>query len=262
MREKTKKRTKTTVRVIVILSAAVGLIWTNLSAYITDGSVIGSVVFGAIIAAALFSGQIKRLLERLWAREIGKALILAGGAVILAAAGLCAYFSANIIAFTEKPSDNIKCVLVLGCQVKGETPSSMLRARLDAAIELLNENPQAVCVASGGQGRGESITEAEAMRRYLTENGVDESRIICEDKSTSTDENIAFSAELIKPMDISGGELAIVTSDFHQFRADITAKRHGFEGAAHHSARTPAKLLLNNLFREWAALLAIHLGLY
>lgn len=259
MREKTKRRSAV-IRAAIILLAAVGLIWTNLSVYITAGSVIGSVFFGVIIAAAVFSGQIYRLIKRLWARKIGKVIISAVGAVIIVAVGLCAYFSANMISFAEKPSDNVKSVLVLGCQVKGEAPSSMLQARLNAALELLSENPQAIAVVSGGQGGGESISEAEAMRRYLTANGIDESRILCEDKSTSTDENFTFSAELIKPLNISGSELAIVTSDFHQFRADILAKKYGFAVAAHHSAQTPLLFLPNNLFREWAALLAVHLG--
>ena len=255
-----KSKWAAVLRVVVILLAAVGLVWTNLSIYITTGSVIGSAVFVVIIAAAVFSRQIKKLIKRLWARKLGKVILSALSAVILAAVGFVAYLSANMIAYAEKPSDNIKCVLVLGCQVMGETPSSMLRTRLDAALELLNENPQAVCVVSGGQGRGESISEAEAMRRYLAANGIAESRILCEDKSTSTDENFAFSAELISPLNVSGSELAIVTSDFHQFRADIIAARHGFAGAAHHSARTPTPFMLNNLFREWAALLAVHLG--
>ncbi|MGN0651028.1 MAG: YdcF family protein [Oscillospiraceae bacterium] len=258
MREKSKL--SAAVRVLVILLAAGGLIWTNLSVYVTAGSVIGSVVFGVIIAAAVFANPLKRLIIRLWKLKPGKAAISVIGAVIIAAVGFLAYFSVNMICFTEKPSDNVKCVLVLGCQVRGETPSSMLRTRLDAAIELLEEYPQAVCVVSGGQGKGESISEAEAMQRYLTANGIEQSRILCEDKSASTNENMAFSAELIRPLNVSGGELSIVTSDFHQFRADILAARYGFENAAHHSARTPMVFLLNNLFREWAALFAVHFG--
>lgn len=249
------------VKLTAILLASAGLIWTNLSINITTGSIIGSVVFGVIILAVIFSKKIKQFVLWLWKSAAGKFAVMTVAAAVTAFVGFFLFLCVNMAAYTEKPSDNVKCVLVLGCRVMGETPSLMLGARLEAAIDLLEEFPQAVCVVSGGMGAGEDITEAEAMRRYLTARGIAPERILCEDKSTSTSENIAFSAELIRPLEVSGSELAIVTSGFHQYRADLIASRHGFDNAAHHSASTPKTALLNNLFREWAALAALYFGI-
>ena len=71
-----------------------------------------------------------------------------------------------------------------------------LARRLDAALAYLEENPKAYVVVSGGQGAGEDISEAEAMRRYLAARGIEESRILMEDKSMSTLENFLFSCLL------------------------------------------------------------------
>lgn len=129
----------------------------------------------------------------------------------------------------------------------------MLARRCDAALETLSEYPNAVCVVSGGKGNGENISEAEAMRRYLIERGISESRIIAEDKSTSTRENIRLSAELLKERGIDSA--VIVTNEFHQYRAGIYARSSGLT-VGHHSAGTPLYNLANYWVREWAALLS------
>ena len=95
-------------------------------------------------------------------------------------------------------SSDAPYVTVLGAAVYGETPSISLRHRSDRAAEHLHDNPQAVAVVSGGQGEGESISEAECMRRYLVnKGGVAEDRILLEDQSTSTLENLTFSKQAI-----------------------------------------------------------------
>lgn len=128
----------------------------------------------------------------------------------------------------------------------------MLTRRLNAALEVLEDNPGAVCVASGGQGKGELISEAEAMRRYLTGRGISDERILIEDKSVSTYENMSFSAEILREQGITGN-IVIVTNEFHQYRASVFAKREGLETGAH-SAATKIANLPNYWVREWAAL--------
>ena len=98
----------------------------------------------------------------------------------------------------------------------------------------------------------EDISEAEAMRRYLNAHGIADERIITEDRSTTTDENIRFTAELLSEIGISDN-ITIVTNEFHQYRADIFARRAGLT-VGHHSARTSPRLLLNQWVREWGAL--------
>lgn len=94
-----------------------------------------------------------------------------------------------IKAQTDKP-ENPDAVIVLGCKVNGNTPSRMLKRRLDSAVIYLNENEDVVCIVSGGKGEDEKISEAQAMKEYLVDKGIDEGRILTEDKSVNTLENI------------------------------------------------------------------------
>ena len=122
------------------------------------------------------------------------------------------------------PAENATAV-VLGCRVYGERPSLSLVERLEAAYAYLEENPDAVCVVSGGQGSGENISEAEAMYRWLVAKGIDGNRIYKEDKSTSTEENIAFSKQVIEEYGLNPN-IAIVTSEYHTYRAGVIAQKN------------------------------------
>ena len=124
----------------------------------------------------------------------------------------------------KAPAENATAV-VLGCRVYGERASLSLVERLEAAYAYLEENPEAVCVVSGGQGPGEDISEAECMYRWLVTKGIDESRIYKEEQSTSTDENIGFSKKVIEENGLEEN-IAIVTSEYHSYRAGIIAKEN------------------------------------
>ncbi|MCL1835783.1 MAG: YdcF family protein [Oscillospiraceae bacterium] len=148
-------------------------------------------------------------------------------------------------------------IIVLGAGIYGETPSRVLVSRLEAAAEHLEAHDSAIVVVSGGQGSNELITEAEAMYRYLAGRGISEERIFKEEASTSTRENIEFSLEILEEAGLLTGDaqIAIVTSEFHIYRAKRIAKLLGLEvdGIA---ASTPYKSLrVLYHFREAAALL-------
>ena len=154
---------------------------------------------------------------------------LVGGAAALA---LALFLAAEIpilhAALTASESD-APYVIVLGAAVYGETPSISLRHRSDRAITHLKRNPGAVAVVSGGQGKGEDISEAECMRRYLRNKGVAADRILKEDRSTSTLENLTFSKEAIEA---AGGDpryVAVVSSSYHLYRARRLAAAMGME---------------------------------
>lgn len=102
-------------------------------------------------------------------------------------------------------------------------PSPVLKYRLDKAVEYLNENPDTVCIVSGGQGSNEPWSEAEGMARYLQEKGIDTARILTEDQSQTTGQNITNSKKLMK----EGASVGIVTNNFHVFRALQIAKKYG-----------------------------------
>ncbi len=239
---------------IIAVVAVVGLVWVNLVLKPNAGSLLGTIIFGGILAAAL----LWRRIMQLWKRTFGRVFLIVFGGIAAVGLGVCVFFSVNMALYAERSAegftadDAVDCVIVLGCQVRGETPTDMLCDRLDAALELLEENPEAVCVVSGGQGNLEAISEAEAMRRYLNAKGIADERIIPEPRSTSTEENLRFSAELLAERGISGN-MIVVTNEFHQYRADIYARRAGLN-VGHHSSHTALRLFPNQWVREWGAL--------
>lgn len=132
-------------------------------------------------------------------------------------------------------------IIILGAGINGEEMSPALKERMEAALEYLENNDRGEkIIVSGGKGDGENIPEALAMKRYLVSNGVDENRIIMEDKSTNTFENLKFSKEKI--VEDSGKRIdsvstKIVTSDFHCLRSKFLARRTGYSEVYTYSAK-------------------------
>ena len=175
-------------------------------------------------------------------------------AAIVLAAGIAVFgvIEAPIVAGarTDAP-DDVEYLVVLGAGLHGDVPSLSLTDRLEGALAWLEAHPDCVAVVSGGQGPGETMTEGEAMGIWLEARGIDPSRIIVEDRATSTQENLEYSFALSRGR---GGEpdgnCARVTSEYHLYRAKALAARQGVEcfGVA---ARTSwPTLMLNYFIRE------------
>ena len=124
--------------------------------------------------------------------------------------------------------------------------------RADKAFAVLSICPEMPAILSGGQGADEFISEAECMKRILTERGIPESRLILESRSTCTDENLRFSKEIMKREGIDGS-VYLVTSDYHQKRALMLCKKHGIN-ASPQSSKTKALHLPTFLLREIMAI--------
>lgn len=146
-------------------------------------------------------------------------------------------------------------LIVLGCQVHGTTPSRMLRQRLDAAVTYLNTYPDAIVIVSGGQGPGEDISEASCMHSYLISAGIVPERIIQESQSTSTMENLRFSREYMEP----GASVAIVSNEFHLYRAGQIAEKLGLKAALIPADTELPILLASYSLREIFAVWKFHL---
>ena len=118
-------------------------------------------------------------------------------------------------------------IIILGAGlVDGIKPSRTLLKRLEKAIEIYNLNNNSYIIPSGGQGLDEKISEAEAMKRYLVEKGIDKEKIILEDKSRNTYENLKFSREKIENLKMEKSpKIVFISSDFHIYRAANYAKR-------------------------------------
>ncbi len=151
-------------------------------------------------------------------------------AIIAAVAAICILVlivtEAAIIGYgAAEPEPGADYVIVLGAQVRGRTPSYNLARRLDQAYDYLNENPSAQVILSGGQGAGEEISEAQAMAEYLQRKGIAKERMILEDKSVNTFENLQYSRE---KMENGNAHVVLVTNNFHVFRSVKIAKKQGF----------------------------------
>ncbi len=169
--------------------------------------------------------------------------------------GLCIFLivEGTIIYYSNKEAEpGADYVIVLGAQVRGTTITKSLKKRLDTAIEYLKDNPKTLVIVSGGQGAGEDITEAEAMSIYLKNQGIKEERILKEEQSTNTAENIKYSKMLLKDGE---SELVIVTNGFHVFRALSIAKKQGLSQAQGLAAPSDKILVLNYYVREAAGVI-------
>ncbi len=124
-------------------------------------------------------------------------------------------------------------IIVLGAAVRGDKVTYPLQLRLDKALEYSRRNPRAYIVVSGGQGIQETVTEASAMKKYLIENGADESKILAEDKATSTNENMRYSKKILDEKLGKEYRAVVVTNNFHVYRSVMIADIEGISDAAH-----------------------------
>ena len=154
--------------------------------------------------------------------------------------------------YHDKGEADLDYIIVLGAQMKPAGPSAVLKFRLDEAYEYLVVNENTICIVSGGQGSNEPCTEAEGMYRYLVDKGISPSRIMMEDQSTDTSENIAYSAKLIGDY---SADVGIVTNNFHVFRGVQLARHQGFENVCGIAARSNVYFQLNNMVREFFGIL-------
>lgn len=207
---------------VVPLSLTVGL---------NIGNVTGIAVAIIMVVYGLFFWRINAFRRNLKKRKFLRvAAYFADGMIIVIGVLTILLTSLMIHAANNEPTGK-ETLIVLGCRVYGEKPSLSLRERLDAAYEYLAENPEAYCVVSGGQGFGENISEAECMYRYLINKGIDHGRIYKEDASASTRENLEYSLQVIKENNLPD-EIAIATSEYHQYRVGLIAKGVGVENTA------------------------------
>lgn len=158
----------------------------------------------------------------------------------------------------EDAPKNADYLIVLGARVKGTVPTLVFASRINAAAKYAKENQDTVIIASGGKGSGEAISEAESIKRELVKQGINETRIILEDRSTDTYENIDFSKKLI-PQDAMSG--LVVTNTFHLYRAISIARDQGLDVQGL-PAKTPWKAVIKSYTREYLAITKFYLQRY
>lgn len=178
--------------------------------------------------------------------------LVKGICIAVVAVGFTAFFIVEgciISQMHEKGEAELDYIIVLGAQVRESGPSAALKYRLDEAVEYLEDNQETICIVSGGQGANEPYSEAEGMAQYLKEQGIDASRILLEDKSLNTEQNMEYSKALIK----DGASVGIITNDFHLFRAKQIARKYGLDNVCGIAAKSTPVYLPNNMLREFLA---------
>lgn len=151
----------------------------------------------------------------------------------------------------EKPQGKLDYMIVLGAQVHGDQPSRALTLRLEEATKVWKECGEPTILLSGGKGDGENISEAECMHRVLLEKGIPEEKMVLEDRSTSTVENLKFCAEVSNCREKKTG---IVSNNFHVYRAKELAKRQGYQDVCGIAAKSDWRFQIHYMVREAFAL--------
>ena len=140
-------------------------------------------------------------------------------------------------------------LLILGYRLKDNVPEPMLKMRCARAAEYLSKNKSTVAIACGGKtGKTQTVSEAEVVKQLLVSNGIEENRIILEDKSTTTAENFINAMRIIG--DCNEKRVALLSSDHHLLRANTLARLCGLK-ASTVAAPTPSELRIISYVREF-----------
>ncbi len=171
---------------------------------------------------------------------------------------------AGAITARSEPDPDRDFIIILGCRLQPDgTPTPLLRGRIDRALAFARKQKEisgkdVIFVTSGGQGADEAVSESESMKRYLLKQGVPEERIVKEDASTDTFENMKFSKEKILARE-PAGKVAFSTTNYHVFRSGLMARRVKMK-AIGVGAKTKWYYWPNAAVREFVGLLTQHKG--
>jgi len=228
-------------------------------------AVYGIAVLSVIGTGGLFNwfylclGAALLTVSALWSRDRERGRRLKSA--VIAAAVLCAViFGAaelQIVTYAmREPEPSADYVILLGTQLRENGPSVDFAARIKRAFEYMQDNPSSVLIATGAQGDNEPMPEAEGARDVLVSMGIDSSRILIEDRSRRTSENLAFSADIIEQRGDSIGScrVVVVSAEYHLFRAKCIAGWLGFSDVSCAGGRGLAVLMPHFYTREFFAL--------
>lgn len=198
-----------------------------------------TVLLGALLLLwGITYGRAKKALSRGFLRVLKLLFVFALCAELAFAVLLTVYSLNDTATYCEDAA------IVLGAGLRGDKITLPLKYRLDKAVEYYGKNPDTVIIVSGGQGPGETVTEAFAMEEYLLLQGVPKENIIKEERATSTAENMRYSKEILDALFEKEYKTAIITNNFHIYRAQALAKREGLENITH----LHASLQIYNIF--------------
>ena len=156
---------------------------------------------------------------------------------------------------------NPQFIVILGCGLMGDKVTPLLASRLERGIAYDEKtNRKSFFLVSGGKGNDEVISEAQAMENYLLEKGIQQNRILKEDKSTTTRENLMFSKKIMEDR-MKDYFCVIATNNFHVLRAAMLARSQGVNGEVI-GGKTANYYRPVAVIREHAALILSYKGLF
>ena len=249
-----KRKSALLITLRILLTAVFGLLTVFLTLPLLAGIDhigvwVSTAMSGAVTVICAVPDRLMDILNKLYTKRCLKIIIncvFTVAALLIVGAIIISCMMAGAMIKTPQSGTT---AIVLGGQVRGTEPSLMLKRRLDAALEYLNSNPDAMCIVSGGQGNHEDISEAQCMFDYLTGRGISPDRVIMEDKSTSTQENLQYSTQIMRDMGMDM-QAVIVTDGFHQWRGQHFAKQYGIHTVYAKSCDTPYYLAAGYWIRE------------
>lgn len=191
------------------------------------------------------------------------AVAIVYGECLLLSTIVCAWAASRHV-----PKHPVDYLMVLGCGMRPDgTPTPLLAGRVDRAYEfdvacIAAGGKPTTFVPSGGRGPDELMSEAQSMRDYLVKKGVEPERIVLEDRSTSTRENMVYSREVIERhagRDANEAVVAFSTTNYHVFRGYVYAHQAGMVAEGMGSS-TKTYFWPNAFLREFAGLLVAQWG--
>ncbi len=238
---------------ILTISGLLLFVITAITSNLNIGNAAGILFCGCILFICIKRQWLADIISSAMKTTMGKTIFITVIVIISVAVITALVLSVFMVKAMNRVPDKPATVIVLGCRVKENGPSFMLEKRIITAYEYLNKNPETICIASGGQGLDEPVTESSAIKKRLIEFGISSERIIEEKRSTNTFENIKYSLEIMEKLGLEK-RAVIITSEFHQLRAGIIAQKQGLEHYSK-SSSTFAPLLLTYWIREWFGVL-------
>ncbi len=248
---------------------AIFLVGNGITMLRTEGRSLGnllSLVAGvAIVLIPVVAVTLSLEIAPRWLPTWLRVILVASGLLLLLA---CAYAAVSFAAFTAyslvysryRHTTTPAVLVVLGSRlIRGEVPP-LLRSRLDKALSIYRSlpegHPRPVIVPSGGQGADESRPEGEAMAEYLLTHGAAPADVHPETRSTTTRENLLYSAEIARAAGRTGSTL-VVTNNYHVLRAALLARSTGSDAQVVGS-RTAPYYVPSAFLREYIAIMVEH----
>lgn len=219
-------RSKSNVGLFLLYLLAAALVVYSVSLVILSNFNMGNLMVWLLTACVVGYAVFRRPLHAWFSHGTGRVVFWVLAA--MAAIYLAVIAFVSVSGYTNPPTGNEQVVLVLGAGLHKDKPSKLLQYRLNKAYEFAAAHPDTLVITSGGQGRDEWCPEGDAMRDYLIAKGLEPARVISEGRSTSTEENFAFSLAILRQHGYDETTpIVYVSNAFHCYRAGKYAAMAG-----------------------------------